>query len=33
MHNLGQNDFDLFANYLYTKIMIVSAIDTNLYWY
>lgn len=30
MHNLGQSDSDLFANYTYTKIVIILAMSTDL---
>lgn len=29
MHNSSYSDFDLFIDYIYTKIVIVSMIDTN----
>lgn len=32
-HNLGQSDSDLFADHIHAKIMIVAAIDINLFRY
>lgn len=29
MYNLGHSNFDIIANYIYAKIMIISTIDLN----
>lgn len=32
MHNSGQNDFDLFVDYIKAKIVIISTIGLDFFW-